>query len=88
MSLLEEDRLGRTVYHIAAMHGLHDLLAALLDGTLAKDASPLLMMDIEGQYPIHYAIDYRQPECFRVLFNHEATESILTQHDREGNNLF
>jgi ankyrin repeat protein len=85
---LDEDRLGRTVYHIAAMNGLHDLLTALLDGSLAKDASPLLMMDFEGNYPIHYAIDYRQPECLKVLYKHEATESLLTQQDREGNNPF
>jgi len=88
LDLLEVDRLGRTVYHIAAMNGLHDLLTAMLDGTLAKEASPLLMADIENNYPIHYAIDYRQPESFRVLFSHEATESILTQQDGEGNNLF
>ena len=61
----KQDRLGRTILHIAAQHDLKSLTQALLrcknEGGFG--ASPLIG-DLINQRPIHYAIAFRNEETF------------------------
>ena len=53
----EQDRLGRTILHIAAQHGLTELIKLLLTpDSLGADLS---IGDLINQRPVHYAIQFR-----------------------------
>lgn len=49
------DRLGRTVLHLAVMHGLNDLVKFLLEKGV-----DYTIEDIDGSLPIFYAIDFKR----------------------------
>ncbi len=53
------DRLGRNLLHLASMHGLTELVPHLIQ--LAGDA------DIEGELPLHYAIDHGHLQIVDLL---------------------
>ena len=59
-----KDRLGKTVLHLACQLGLAQLTVSLLD----LGADPLAK-DIQGDMPIHYAIEYKQPATFGAILN-------------------
>lgn len=66
-----QDRLGRSVVHLAAQHGLLNLTQLLLkpvsEGGFGANQ---LQSDLTGQRPIHYAAMYRQPHVFKFLLQH------------------
>jgi len=60
-SIESKDRLGRTVLHLAAMHGCTELVRELIkpesEGGLG---AVLFALDLEGDMPIHLAIDFHR----------------------------
>jgi ankyrin repeat protein len=64
-SVESKDRLGRTVLHLAAMHGCTNLVEELIEPESEGGFGAVLFaLDIEGDLPIHLAIDYHRKGVF------------------------
>jgi len=50
----QQDRLGRTAFHLAAMHDLSDLIPLLI-----SEGADHSISDIDGNLPVQYAIDFK-----------------------------
>ncbi len=68
-----QDRLGRTILHLAAQHGLKQLTQILLkpksEGGLGADC---LKPDLINQRAIHYAIAFKEEAVFEAHLDHLA----------------
>lgn len=56
------DRLGRTLLHYAAMHGLENIISFL-----ASSGADINIKDQQKLSPTHYAIDYKLPGILELL---------------------
>ena len=64
----KQDRLGRTVLHLAAQHGLLKVTKLLIDTT--KDGgfcADINVGDLINQRAIHYAVQFKHTEVFDEL---------------------
>ena len=85
----KQDRLGRTILHIAAQYGLTELTKTLLRAK-ADDgfgADPLLGDQI-NQRAIHYAIAFKNEDTFAVLLDHIATQAHQMNEERSGDQIY
>ena len=65
-----KDRLGRTVLHLAAQYGLTSLVKELIEPTSEGGfGADLFDVDLEGNMPIHIAIDFNRKGVFKVLLD-------------------
>lgn len=81
-SLETADRLGRTLVHLAAMHGQ----LGLMDYLLERDAD-IQAQDIDGNLGQHYAVDFKQDGILRSIGNHFGPQSLLVE-DNDSTSLF
>lgn len=59
----QQDRLGRTILHLAAQYGLVKVTEALV----CELGASTTIADLENLKPIHYAIQSRQADTFDIL---------------------
>ena len=78
IELNQADRLGQTVLHFAAKLGFPQLCSYLVE----LGASPVAP-DLEGNTPVHYAIQYKQREAFGVLLNAIVSENSFDKVNSE-----
>lgn len=75
----KQDRLGRTVLHIAAQYNMKKLTQTLLakkeEGGFGADP---LVSDLVCQRPIHYAIAFKSEQCFDAHLDHYQAHSGST----------
>ena len=71
----KQDRLGRTILHLAAQFNLKNLTEVLLrgkaEGGLGAHAD---IGDMVNQRPIHYAIAHKNEETFEVHLEHAISK--------------
>jgi len=79
-----QDRLGRTILHLAAQFGftkmVEELLKSTEEGGFGADAS---LHDLAGNTAIHYAIEFKQQDAFVLLLEHFCS---ATSDARNGAN--
>jgi len=80
-----QDRLGRTILHIASQYNLKSLVKILLAGKEEGGfgANPLLG-DLINQRPIHYAIAFKNEEAFEAHLDHVLARD---SNEFEGGNI-
>ena len=67
-SVESKDRLGRTVLHLAAMHGCTELVKELMQPEAEGGFGAVLFaLDLEGDMPIHLAIDFHRKGAFCAI---------------------
>ncbi|CDW86211.1 histone deacetylase [Stylonychia lemnae] len=76
----KQDRLGRTILHLSAMHGLDELAQILLERN-----ADLNVEDLDGHSPIIYSIDFKRPSIFQMIINKDQGQSLKL--DNNGDNL-
>lgn len=71
ISIDSQDRLGRTILHLAAQHGFIHLTKLLLTSELRNGlGADILKGDLTNQRPIHYTIAFKQDEVFEIFLDH------------------
>jgi ankyrin repeat protein len=80
VDVTKQDRLGRTVFHLAAQLGFISILKELQNDTL------LALQDLEGFTAIHYAIEFKQVLAFTELLTRlRASPRLFEQVNTEDN---
>lgn len=69
-----KDRYGRNAVHIAAIHGLEEALALLIENGFTNE------LDVFGHTPLHYACYHGHDECVGAL----TDEEVQWQHEAEN----
>jgi acetoin utilization deacetylase AcuC-like enzyme len=73
----QRDRLGRSALHLLCMNGPADLVIPFISAGIKLETK-----DFAGKMPIHYAIEYNQPECLKIIIQEGGSDMFFCNDAR------